>query len=65
MDLATALYDRQGAPYELIVCDLRSADGVQYVHTARAKYQERTDLIGLGPDHLLLVVALALFSDDD
>jgi hypothetical protein len=39
-----------------VLCDLREPDAVRFLHEARASFQERSDLAGFGPDHLILVI---------
>ena len=44
--------DERGAVW--ILCDLREPAAVAFIHAARASFQERSDLIALDADHLIL-----------
>jgi hypothetical protein len=46
-----------------VFCDLRHPEDVQFVHNARAAFQERSDLIALGPDHMIVVLYTGLPSE--
>ncbi len=39
-----------------VLCDLADPDAVRFVHDARALFQDRSDLAGFGPDHMILVL---------
>ncbi len=38
------------------LCDLREPDGVRFVHEARALLRERSDLVSVGPNHMIVLI---------
>jgi hypothetical protein len=63
MDLDAEQFYQDNPLSTWILCDLHSPEAVKFVHDARGVFRERSDLIALGPHHMIVVLLAGLSSE--